>query len=168
MKNLQYCVFLDRDGTLVRAFPEGDTTRGPRTVDEVEILPGTAPAVQRLIDAGFLVILVTNQPAITRGQMTLIEARRVTDYIAQQVGMLPAHSYICPHDGHWCACRKPRPGLIIQAAVERELDLAGCWLVGDRETDIQAGAAAGCRTFRVETNQGIREAVDEILNRNHD
>lgn len=163
---MNHAVFLDLDGTLVRAFPEGDTTRGPRTIEEIEILPGTAQAVQRLIDAGLLVILVTNQPDVARGHMTLLEARRVTDHIAQAVGMLPAHSYICPHDGHWCACRKPKAGLVIQAAVERELDLAGCWLVGDRETDREAGLAAGIpreHMIKIQTNQGIEEAVECIL-----
>ena len=157
--------FFDLDGTLVRAFPEGDTTRGPRTIEEVEILPGTKRAALDIQRAGYWMIAVTNQPGIARGTVDPAEHGLVRMLVRQKLpGLL---MYCCPHDGQWCACRKPRPGLVIQAAVERELDLTQCWLVGDRETDLAAGLAAGIprdHVIKITTNQGIKEAVACILN----
>jgi D-glycero-D-manno-heptose 1,7-bisphosphate phosphatase len=156
--------FFDLDGTLVRAFPEGDTTRGPRTRDEVEILPGTKESLDRLFDAGYALLVVTNQPGLARGDLDPLEHAGVRLMIRVE---LPVRKiYTCPHDGDWCACRKPRPGLIIGAAVEYELDLARCWMIGDRESDREAAIRAGipqAQTIKLETNQGIKEAVDAIL-----
>ena len=158
---MRRCVFLDRDGVLVRAFPEGDTTRGPRTVDEIEILPGTREACRDLRAAGYRLVMVTNQPQVARGQTT----REAAEAICREVMYaIPLDAYyLCPHQGDWCACRKPRSGLIIQAAVEHELDLSRCWMVGDRETDMQAGEAAGCMIRKVRTNQGVKEEIEWIL-----
>ena len=134
-------VVFDLDGTLVRDFPEGDTTRGPRTRDEVEILPDTEEALWRLREADYKVLLVTNQPGLARGTVEPLAHCGVRLMLRAK---LPIQKlYMCPHDGRWCACRKPRPGLIIQAAVEHTLDLSRCWLVGDRELDREAGIAAG-------------------------
>jgi D-glycero-D-manno-heptose 1,7-bisphosphate phosphatase len=154
------CLF-DLDGTLVRAFPEGETTRGPRTRDEVEILPGTEENLFRLVEAGYLLLVVTNQPGIARGDVDPLSHCGVRLMIRAE---LPVRKiYMCPHQGEWCACRKGRPGLVFQAAVEHELDLSKCWMIGDRETDMQAGDAAGCRNVLVKTNDGIARAVEFIL-----
>lgn len=158
-------VICDLDGTLVRAFPdEGDTTRGPRTVEEVDCLPGTRKALLDIQRAGYWVIVVTNQPGIARGTVKPVEHGLVRMLVRQNFpGVL---MYCCPHDGEWCACRKPRPGLIIQAAVEHELDLSKCWLIGDRETDREAAIRAGipqAQAIKIKTNQGIRESAEWIL-----
>ncbi len=157
-------VFLDLDGTLVRAFPEGETTRGPRTRDELEILPGTKEALRRLRDADFKILVVTNQPGLARGTVDPLAHCGVRLMLRAE---LPIHKlYMCPHDGHWCVCRKGRPGLVIQAAVEHELDLSRCWLVGDREQDREAGIAAGIpqtQVIKIQTNQGIGDATAWIL-----
>jgi len=156
--------FFDLDGTLVRAFPEGDTTRGPRTRDEVEILPGTREAMEALQEAGYWCFVVTNQPDIARGLVTPLDHKNVRVIVRHELPIVSI--YCCPHDGDWCACRKGRPGLIIQAAVEHELDLAQCWMVGDRETDREAAIRAGipqAQAIKIETNQGIKDAVDFIL-----
>jgi D-glycero-D-manno-heptose 1,7-bisphosphate phosphatase len=156
--------FFDLDGTLVRALPEGDTTRGPRTVEEVDCLPDAAKSLRAIQRAGYWVIVVTNQPGIARGTVDPSEHGLVRMLVRQTFpGLL---MYCCPHDGQWCACRKPRPGLIWQAAVEHELDLAQCWLVGDREHDREAGLAAGIppdHVILIKTNQGIEEATRWIL-----
>jgi len=157
-------VILDLDGTLVRAFPEGETTRGPRTRDEVEILPGTEEAMDRLLDAGYRLLVVTNQPGIARGDVDPLAHWGVRLRISAE---LPVRKvYMCPHDGEWCACRKGRPGLVFQAAIEHELDLSRCWMVGDRETDREAAIRAGIpqnQAIKIETNHGIGEATKWIL-----
>lgn len=157
-------VVCDLDGTLVRAFREGDMTRGPRTRDEVEILPGTEEALDRLLDAGYTLLVVTNQPGIARGDVDPLRHAGVRLLIRSE---LPVRKvYVCPHQGDACACRKPKPGLIYQAAVEHALDLSRCWMIGDRETDRQAAIAAGIpqsQAIKIETNQGITEAVAWIL-----
>lgn len=157
-------MLFDLDGTLVRAFPEGETTRGPRTRDEVEILPGTKESLHRLFDDEYVLIVVTNQPGLTRGDVDPLTHQGVRLLIHEQ---LPVRSvYVCPHDGEWCACRKPRPGLLYFAAVQNNLDLSQCWLIGDRWTDRDAAINAGIpqsQALKIETNQGIKEAVDWIL-----
>ena len=158
--------FFDLDGTIVRAFHEGETTRGPRTVEETQILPGTQSAVQTLQDAGFLAFCVTNQPGLARLEVDLDEHDLIRCLVRLRIPKL--RFYRCPHDGDWCACRKPRPGLIYRAAVEHELDLARCWMIGDRETDREAAIRAGIpqsQAIKIETNQTIKEAVDWILSR---
>lgn len=156
------CVFFDLDGTLVRAFPEGDTTRGPRTVEEVEFLPGTEEACQLLRDAGFLLDVVTNQPGIARGTVDPVAHREIRQLVT---GTLRCSVHVCPHDSdQGCACRKPRPGLIYAAAIDGNIDLSQSWLIGDRETDIQAARAAGIpNTARVQPNEGILRAARWIL-----
>jgi len=158
-------VLFDLDGTLVRAFPEGDTTRGPRTRDEVEILPGTSEALGDLRHAGYTLLVVTNQPGIARGDVDPLSHRGVRLLIRSE---LPVRKvYMCPHQGDACACRKPKPGLIYQAAVEHQLDLSRCWMIGDREHDREAAVWAGIpqsHAIMLETNQGIsKETVDWIL-----
>jgi D-glycero-D-manno-heptose 1,7-bisphosphate phosphatase len=157
-------VLFDLDGTLVRAFPEGETTRGPRTRDEVEILPGTKEATAQLYNAGYILIVITNQPDIERGKVDPLAHQGVRLLIHD---LLPIRSvYVCPHQGDVCACRKPKPGMIYQAAIEHKLDLSQCWLIGDRETDPEAAIRAGIpqnQAIKIETNQGIKEAVDAIL-----
>lgn len=157
-------VVCDLDGTLVRAFPEGDITRGPRTVEETQILPGTQESVQAIQDAGFLAICVTNQPGLARLEVDLDEHDLIRCLVRLRLPKL--RFYRCHHDGEWCACRKPRPGLIYKAAVDLELDLSRCWMIGDRETDREAAIRAGIppsQAIKIETNQGIGDATAWIL-----
>jgi D-glycero-D-manno-heptose 1,7-bisphosphate phosphatase len=166
-------IFLDLDGTLVRAFPQDPHpvhgplfVRGPRTIDEIEILDETTESIERLEKAGYPCFVASNQPDIGRGIMNHRHYSVVIAEIAKLVGLSMARFGICPHSGEWCACRKPKPGLIYQAAVGYELDLSRCWLVGDRETDREAAIRAGIppsQTIKIETNQGIREATKWIL-----
>lgn len=157
-------VVFDLDGTLVRAFPEGETTRGPRTRQEVEILPGTREALASLQLANYLLVVVTNQPGIARNDVDPLQHRGVRLLVQQHLPIV--RIYCCPHQGDWCACRKPRPGLIIQAAIEHSLDPSRCWLVGDREHDREAAIRAGIpqsQAIKITTNQGIEEATRWIL-----
>lgn len=146
---LRPAVFLDRDGVLNRAYPDGRSTRPPRSLDELEILPGVAEALQRLQTAGYALVGVSNQPDLARG---LASAAAVAELNAALLARLPGlvDILVCPHDdADGCACRKPKPGLLLAAARRFGLDLSRSVLVGDRWSDVEAGRAAGCRTVLI-------------------
>jgi D-glycero-D-manno-heptose 1,7-bisphosphate phosphatase len=142
-------VFLDRDGVLNRAEVRDGTPRAPETVDELEILPGVPEALARLRAAGYALVVVTNQPDVARGKVTRESVEAIHRRMAET---LPLDAfYVCYHDdADRCACRKPRPGMLVEAANARGLDLAKSFMVGDRWRDIEAGVAAGCRTIFVD------------------
>lgn len=143
-------VLLDRDGVLNRAYPEGDATRPPRSLGEVEILPGVREALASLAAAGFALVGVSNQPDVPRGLMTRAGVEAVNAQLVARLGLLAILT--CFHDDpDACACRKPRPGLLLEAARRFEFDLARSVMVGDRWSDVLAGQAAGCRTILIET-----------------
>jgi D-glycero-D-manno-heptose 1,7-bisphosphate phosphatase len=143
-------VFLDRDGVLNRAFPEGGTTRPPMSVDELEILPGVPESLARLRGAGFALVVVTNQPDVARGRQTRGAVEAINARLCAELPLLDV--FACYHDNaDDCACRKPRPGLLLAAAEKWGLDLDGAYLIGDRWSDVAAAHAAGCRGVLVET-----------------
>ncbi|MEO7980942.1 MAG: HAD family hydrolase [Sporichthyaceae bacterium] len=137
-------VLLDRDGTL--NVPVG-TRRYVVDPAEVDLLPGAADAVRRLNDAGVPVVVVTNQRGVGTGVMTGEQLTAVHDAIADQLAASGAHVdgwYVCPHDVDACDCRKPLPGLVLQALAARPGVRPGrCVLVGDSEGDVVAARAAG-------------------------
>ena len=135
-------VFLDRDGVLNRA-------PTPRDTDELELLPGVSEALRLLAGAGFLRIVVTNQPDVARGTQTRAVVDAINDALARR---LPLDDILtCFHDdADGCDCRKPKPGLLLRAATAHGVDLAHSFMVGDRAVDVAAGRAAGCTTFLVE------------------
>ena len=141
-------VFLDRDGVINGKAPgDGYITRW----EDFKILPGVAEAIRRLRDAGFLVIVVTNQRCVAKGLLSetgLREIhRKMVATLRRQRAAIDA-VYYCPHEGEEnCDCRKPRPGMILQAAQEHQIDLSSSWIVGDDCRDVETGKAAGCRTI---------------------
>ena len=138
-------VFLDRDGVLNAAVVRDGVPHPPGDGDEVEVLPGVEEACNRLRTAGFELVVVTNQPAVARGTQTMEAVRRINDALLMT---LPLDEVIvCPHDdADGCACRKPKPGMLVDAAQRRGLDLHASFMVGDRWRDVEAGRRAGCRT----------------------
>jgi D-glycero-D-manno-heptose 1,7-bisphosphate phosphatase len=156
MTSPQPTVFLDRDGVLNRVLLRDGLPSGPMVPEEFVLIDGVADDVRRLKAAGFKVVVATNQPEIARGRLApealeAMHARLRTEVPVDAI-------YFCPHsDEDRCACRKPRPGLLLSAARELGLDLARSFMVGDRWRDIEAGKAAGCRTFLVD--HGYREAL---------
>jgi len=142
-------VFVDRDGVLNQAYVRDGKPASPRSVDELTILPRVASACEQLHGAGYLVVVVTNQPDIARGRV-------LTDEVAAMHAMLrrevPVDAvYLCPHDdADGCSCRKPAPGLLVEAARDLGIELSSSFMVGDRWSDIEAGHRAGCRTVHVE------------------
>jgi D-glycero-D-manno-heptose 1,7-bisphosphate phosphatase len=153
---MRRAVFLDRDGVLNRAYERGGVTYPPASVGEVDLLPGVVEALQLLAELDVLLIVVTNQPDVARGtqQRQIVEA--INASLAER---LPLHAvFTCYHDtADNCDCRKPKPGLLLQAAQHNDIDLRQSFLVGDRWSDIVAGDVAGCRTFLVATPYSRRE-----------
>lgn len=162
---LAKAVFFDRDGVLVRAFPEGETTRGPRAMGEIELLPDTIEHLSRLHTKRFIPLCITNQPDIKRKLTTYEEQRSIDRWLRMNTPIYD--DCICPHDdSDYCVCRKPQPGMIYWFAVLLHLDLSRSWMIGDRVSDRLAAVRAGIpqsQTIQTETNQGIKEAVEWIL-----
>jgi histidinol-phosphate phosphatase family protein len=136
-------VFLDRDGVLVRNRP--DYVKG---WGEVEIVPGAFAALARLRSAGASVLVATNQSAVGRGivrRETVDEIHDRLAHVAQDHGAVIDGFFVCPHrPDEGCSCRKPKPGLLLQAQRERGLDLSAAYMVGDQASDALAALAAGC------------------------
>ena len=145
--------FLDRDGTINRKLPDDQyVTRW----EQVQFLPEVAKAISLLNDAGFLVIVVSNQRCVAKGliQPAGLDAihQRMCDELAASDARIDG-VYYCPHEEvPPCSCRKPAPGLLLTAARAHDIDLKASWMIGDSEIDVQAGKNAGCRTARVLTN----------------
>jgi D-glycero-D-manno-heptose 1,7-bisphosphate phosphatase len=138
-------VFLDRDGVLVDVIVRGNQAYAPLTLDEFHVTPRVGDHVARLRDAGLVPIVFTNQPEVARGLLDL----DVLETMHQQLRHVAdvTDILVCPHDGDdSCDCRKPKPGMLHQAAHKWGLDLLGSYVIGDRWRDIEAGRAAGCFT----------------------
>lgn len=160
-KNLcrkQKAIFLDRDGTI------NQYVGFLNNIDEFKLMPGVPEAIGKMNERGYLVIVVTNQPVIARGEMSLEELGEVHKKMETLLGEKGAYVdaiYYCPHhpdkgfEGERpeykidCDCRKPKPGMLLKAAREYHIDLAKSWMVGDSLRDIEAGKAAGCQTASV-------------------
>jgi D-glycero-D-manno-heptose 1,7-bisphosphate phosphatase len=147
---MRKAAFLDRDGVLNRKAPEGQyVTRW----EEMEFLPGAREAVLLLNQAGYVVVVVSNQRCVAKGLITTGELEamhaRMRDEFAASGAKINA-IYYCPHDFQPpCNCRKPQPGMLFEAARTHQLDLSESWMVGDSEHDVDAGKNAGCRTVRL-------------------
>jgi len=155
LQNKQKAVFLDRDGTVNKY------VGFLQNVDEFELLPGVAEAVKEINTLGYLAIIVTNQPVIARGEVTFRQLKEIHNKMETLLGAGGAYLdaiYFCPHHPHKgykgevpelkmeCDCRKPKPGMLLKAAKDFNIDLSQSWMVGDGANDINAGKAAGCRT----------------------
>ncbi len=153
-------VFLDRDGVLVRPTIRDGYAYGPITLAELELLPGVAEPVRRLREAGYLAILATNQPGIARGVLDWPTLNEIHTRLKEAVPLDDIR--VCPHtDADGCACRKPRPGMIVDAAARFDLDLGASYFIGDTDRDVEAALAAGVTPVLLDTyyNQGVGKAL---------
>jgi D-glycero-D-manno-heptose 1,7-bisphosphate phosphatase len=151
-------VFLDRDGVINRTEVRDGVPRPPASVRDLQILPGVAEALSALKAHGYALVVVTNQPDVARGSTTRQSVEAIHDRISRELCVDAILT--CFHDDNDdCICRKPRPGLLLQAAREFDLDVASSFMVGDRWRDLEAGARAGCKTFYVETGRAERDPV---------
>jgi D-glycero-D-manno-heptose 1,7-bisphosphate phosphatase len=170
-------VFLDRDGVINRSITRDGLPFPPMSMGDFEILPGVPEACVKLKAAGFLLVVVTNQPDVGRGIVPreLVEAMNAQMQKVIELDRIE----ICFHPGRGasdCDCRKPKPGMLLNAAKALDIDLAQSWMVGDRWRDVDCGYAAGCRTVFIEGNyveqlkqkpdfsaRNLAEAADIIL-----
>lgn len=149
-------IFLDRDGVLNAAIrdPAGRPLP-PRSEAQLAILPGVPEACAALRQAGFLLIGCTNQPDIARGTTPRAFIDWVNAQVVDAAGL--DEMRLCPHDdADRCHCRKPLPGMLVDAAAAHGIDLGSSWMVGDRFRDMEAGQAAGCRTLFIDCGYGER------------
>ena len=160
LRNKQKAVFLDRDGTINKY------VGFLRNIDEFELIDGVADAIKKINDSGYLTIVVTNQPVIARGEVSFAELEIIHNKMETLLGKEGAYLdaiYFCPHHPHKgyegerpelkldCGCRKPKPGMLLKAATDFNIDLSNSWMVGDGENDIKAGKNAGCKTVLLGT-----------------
>jgi D-glycero-D-manno-heptose 1,7-bisphosphate phosphatase len=144
-------VFLDRDGVVNKIILNERRPYSPRKLDQLEILDGVHDAVKILQKLGFELVVITNQPEISRGLITEDLIIEMHNKIREETGI--ENFYFCRHDDfHDCECRKPKTGMLLRAAVELDLDLNQSYLVGDRWKDINAGQKVGCRCYFIDNN----------------
>jgi len=147
-------VFLDRDGVINRAFVLDGKSYPPALVSEVEILPHVDFALNNLKKAGYLLIVITNQPDVATGKTARLVVDQINKFLKDSLPI--DETYTCYHeDADNCNCRKPKPGSLFDAAQIYNIDLSKSFMIGDRWRDIEAGAAAGCKTFFI--NYGYQE-----------
>ena len=166
----QRAAFLDRDGTII------EDVHFLTRPEDIRLLPGVASALKRLRDAGYLLIIVSNQSAVARGMIAKDEMWRIhgrLEELLQTQGVLLDAAYYCPHHpegqakayAQSCGCRKPQPGMLLQAAAEHDIDLRRSAMVGDSERDIEAGRRAGCMTVLVRPGKFSAETTADCLAR---
>ena len=180
LKNKQKAIFLDRDGTINKY------VGFLHNIDDFVLLPGVAEAIHKINLSGYLAIVVTNQPVIARGQVTYSALQQIHNKMETLLGLQGAYVdkiYFCPHHPHKgyigeipelkydCSCRKPKPGMLLKAAEEYNIDLNQSWMIGDSESDIIAGKTANCKTVLIgtgdygqeKTSMSLLDAVKYIL-----
>lgn len=141
-------VFLDRDGVLNQTIFRMGKPRAPYTLEEFTLFAGVKEAIDLLKRNQFILIVVTNQPDVARGWVSEDAVHAVNDKLQE---LIPVDEIkICFHtEKDNCLCRKPRPGMLLEAAHERDIDLSLSWIIGDRHSDVEAGRSAGCKTILI-------------------
>ena len=180
LREKQKAIFLDRDGTI------NQYVGFLRDINDFQLIDGVADAIKLINRSGYLAIVITNQPVIARGEVSYAELQEIHNKMETLLGIEGAYLdgiYFCPHHPHKgyageiaelkidCECRKPKPGLILQAAQAYNIDLSGSWMIGDSDNDVKAGIAAGTNTGYIGTEDygqnitasSLREIIDEIM-----
>lgn len=169
----QKAIFLDRDGTINKA--NGFVTKP----EQFELIPGAAEAIKKINKSGYLAIVVTNQPVIARGDCTFEELQEIHNKMETELGKEGAFIdgiYFCPHhtdkgfEGERleykcnCDCRKPKPGLLLKAAEDFNIDISQSYMIGDGKNDIEAGKAAGCKEIFLLSKKNLIDVISKIMN----
>lgn len=172
LKNKQKAIFLDRDGTINKY------VGFLRDINEFELIDGVAKAIKRINSSKYLAIVVSNQPVIARGEVTFEELGEIHNKMETLLGLEGAYLdaiYFCPHHPHKgyegevkelkfdCDCRKPKPGMLLKAAEEFNIDLSQSFMIGDSDIDIECGHNAGCTSKLVSETTSFESIIDEIL-----
>lgn len=151
-------VFLDRDGVINEPIITDGKPGSPLLVSEIKICPGVSEGISKLREHGFELVIVSNQPEVSRGNLSLKTLQAINLEIASMTGI--EYFYCCTHsDDDACDCRKPLPGMILSASTDLNLDIHSSFLIGDRWRDILAGLNAGCKTIWID--RGYREVMPE-------
>jgi D-glycero-D-manno-heptose 1,7-bisphosphate phosphatase len=152
-------IFLDRDGTIVH------DAGYPRSPDQIRFLPDAAESMVRLKALGYKLVLVSNQSGVGRGILTIEEVETVHDHVVsclEEMGVRLDGSYYCTHaPEEECSCRKPSPEMLLRASRELEIDPVFSFMVGDTDSDVEAGKRAGCRTILLSHVPALRKSVSE-------
>jgi D-sedoheptulose 7-phosphate isomerase len=170
-------VFLDRDGVINRALVRDGKPYAPAVMSELEILPGVPAALRDLKSQGYKLLVVTNQPDVGRGKQSRQTLDAIHDDLRARLPLLDDILACCHTDADKCDCRKPLPGMLLEAARKHDIDLASSFMVGDRWRDIEAGYNAGCTTILIDYSYSekppahdpdvrvgsLREAADWII-----
>lgn len=155
-------MFLDRDGVINRAIVEDGKPFPPKSVAEVEVLPDARDALLRLRDAGYVLIVVTNQPDVARGTQDREAVEEINRHLTSQLAI--DEIFVCYHDDkEACDCRKPSPGGLLDAARRHDLDLSRSFMVGDRWRDVEAGQRAGCVPVFIDYGYAERQPAPPFL-----
>ncbi|MBR2023317.1 MAG: HAD family hydrolase, partial [Clostridia bacterium] len=179
LRNKQKAIFLDRDGTI------NEYVGFLRDIEDFRLLDGVGQAVKKINDSGYLAIVVTNQPVIARGEVTveeLDEMHRKMETLLAEYGAYVDGLYYCPHHPHRgyageveslkidCDCRKPKAGMLYKASQDFHIDLEQSWMIGDSEADVLCGKTAGCKTAMLGEHvnadiqcENLLRAVERIL-----
>lgn len=157
---MKKAVFLDRDGVINKTLLKMGKQRAPYTLEEFAFIEGVEEAVLKLKAHGFTLIVVTNQPDVSRGWVTREAVDLVNDYIQQVLKLDDMVACFHTNDDN-CDCRKPKPGMLTSSAAKWQIDLKKSFMVGDRTSDIEAGEQAGCKTVLVGDNEeGVGNKAD--------
>ncbi len=172
---MRAAAFLDRDGVLneLVADPLSGAAESPLRVEDVRLIPGAAAAAARLARAGFVLVCVSNQPAAAKGSVSAAQLLAVHEQVIALLareGVTLAAWRLCLHHPHGvvpelstqCACRKPAPGMLLDAATALGLDLSSSWMVGDTDADIAAGRAAGCRALLIRHPASVHKRLQAL------
>ena len=168
-------VFLDRDGVLIEAGKQFGSPTSVKKIEDVVVESDAISSIKVLKEMGFLCVMVTNQPDVARGKCNMRDVLEINDYLFKTLNL--DATYVCFHDGtDNCTCRKPKPGMILEAAKDFQITLNSSYLIGDRWRDIDAGYAASCCTIFIDRNyeealnvapqakvSSLKEAVDWIV-----
>ena len=143
---MKKAVFLDRDGVINEAFIKNGQPSSPNSLDELKILPGVKESILRLKKLNFICLVVTNQPDVPRGKIKKNTVIKMNNYLKKVIEL--DDILVCYHDEKDnCNCRKPKPGLLLQACKKWNVDFKKSFMIGDRWKDIQAGENVGCKTI---------------------
>ena len=159
---MEKVVFLDRDGVISK-----DSADHIKSWDEFHFLPNAKEAIKLLTDHGFHIVLITNQSVIARGMTTIEELESMHNNMKGEIeeyGGKIEKIYYCPHHpDEGCDCRKPKPGMLLRAIKENNIDPTKSFMVGDRMMDVEVGKKVGCKTVIIPSERGQREMMESSI-----
>ena len=148
---MRRAIFLDRDGVINKIFIKNGLPFSPSSFDHLEILPGVKESILRLKKLNFVCLIVTNQPDVSRKKIEKKTVIKMNNYLIDEIKL--DDIFVCYHDDHDdCKCRKPKPGLLLEACMKWDIDFKKSYMIGDRCKDVEAGRRVGCKTIFIDYN----------------